>query len=281
MRLIVICVFSTMALFLTLFGLRLYGLSRANYHVSHEFLRDFNGGPQLISYRGLSSEYPENTLEALEAARRINPLVVFFVDIQQSKDGYLFLMADNTLDRTTNGLGKVKDHTLKEIQNLTIPWNEQKTSMKVPTLEEALASFPTSRFILNIQANEKGIHKKIVTIVTKHQADKRVLIQSDYDIIIKTIKKLQPLWLFGSGQTELTKLKILEGLFIETISPIRGDIIVASLYQKKHGQRSFSQKLIKEIHRRQMKVILGPIHSREDLEKLTREGVDGILTPFL
>lgn len=71
----------------------------------------------LICHRGLSLRAPENTLAALEAAIAFGADVVEF-DIQTSRDGILYVIHDETLDRTTNGRGKVADMTSAEIDAL-------------------------------------------------------------------------------------------------------------------------------------------------------------------
>ena len=61
------------------------------------------------------------------------------IDIRKTKDGQLVLMHDDTVDRTTNGTGKVKDKTLAEIKQLRLKDKDGRlTEHTVPTLEEAL-----------------------------------------------------------------------------------------------------------------------------------------------
>ena len=68
---------------------------------------------KIFAHRGLSSIYPENTLIAFEKALEYE-IDGIETDVQLTKDGELVIIHDETLDRTTNGTGFVKDYTLKE-----------------------------------------------------------------------------------------------------------------------------------------------------------------------
>lgn len=71
----------------------------------------------LCAHRGAMSTHPENTLPAVKEAVRLGAHMIEF-DIQLTKDDALVLMHDAMVDRTTNGKGKVADHTLAELKLL-------------------------------------------------------------------------------------------------------------------------------------------------------------------
>src|SRR5690625_6195678 len=64
---------------------------------------------------GIVEGYPENSIEAMENTPR-HTHAFFEVDPRITKDGVIVLMHDVTLDRTTNGTGKVSDYTFEELQ---------------------------------------------------------------------------------------------------------------------------------------------------------------------
>lgn len=94
---------------------------------------------------GQWSKSPENSLSAIERSIAIGVDIVE-IDVRKTKDGHLVLMHDGTVDRTTDGRGKVSDMTLAQIKNLRLrtgttygakqpgPVSEE----RVPTLEEAM-----------------------------------------------------------------------------------------------------------------------------------------------
>jgi glycerophosphoryl diester phosphodiesterase len=98
------------------------------------------GQISVISHRGEHLAHPENTLPAFQAA--IDAGADYFeLDVRTTADGRLVLIHDETVDRTTNGKGRVRDLTFDQIRSLDAGSNfDQKfNATKVPSLEEALA----------------------------------------------------------------------------------------------------------------------------------------------
>ena len=68
-----------------------------------------------IAHRGASAYAPEHTIAAYTLGQQLKGDYIE-IDLQMTKDGYLVAMHDETLNRTTNGTGLVKEHTLEEIK---------------------------------------------------------------------------------------------------------------------------------------------------------------------
>ncbi len=103
-----------------------------------------------VGHRGSKKFAPENTLAAHEAAFALGARAIEF-DIRCTKDGHFVLMHDATVNRTTNGFGRVKKMTLDQIQELDAgSWKGPEfAGEKVPTLREALRNVK-SRFVVDI-----------------------------------------------------------------------------------------------------------------------------------
>lgn len=99
--------------------------------------------PEVIAHRGFSGIYPENTLLAFQKAVELGVDEIEF-DIRMTKDDYPVIIHDETVDRTTQGKGKVGDLTLPRIKELDagIRFGKQFTGLKIPTLQEALRVIP-------------------------------------------------------------------------------------------------------------------------------------------
>lgn len=97
----------------------------------------------LCAHRGAQHSHPENTLPALQEAVRLGAQMIEF-DICLTKDSALVLMHDTTVDRTTNGSGKVGDLTLGQIRALDAgSWKDARfAGTRVPTFEEVLLALP-------------------------------------------------------------------------------------------------------------------------------------------
>lgn len=92
-----------------------------------------------IAHRGEHTHHPENTLPAYKAAIRLGANFIE-VDVRTTKDGKLVVMHDATVDRTTNGHGKVADMTLRQIRALDagIKFSPRFAGTRVPTFDEVL-----------------------------------------------------------------------------------------------------------------------------------------------
>ena len=97
---------------------------------------------RVCAHRGSQMFAPENTIPAFEYAIGFGANIVE-VDVRSTADGYLVLMHDDTVDRTTNGTGLVEEMTLEEIEELLIDGSEfgdLYPDLHVPTFAEALAT---------------------------------------------------------------------------------------------------------------------------------------------
>jgi glycerophosphoryl diester phosphodiesterase len=92
--------------------------------------------PLIVGHRGAPTERPENTLAAFEAALDADAAAVEF-DVRVTGDGHAVVVHDATLDRTTDGSGLIRDHTLADVLAARIAGDGR--SYTVPTLHETLA----------------------------------------------------------------------------------------------------------------------------------------------
>ena len=98
-----------------------------------------SGAVEIIAHRGFSARAPENTIAALTLALEEGATAVEF-DLRTAGDGNPVLMHDKTLNRTTNGIGKVEELSLGELTKLDAgSWfNSTFEGERVPSLAEAL-----------------------------------------------------------------------------------------------------------------------------------------------
>ncbi|RKU28527.1 hypothetical protein C6499_09980 [Candidatus Poribacteria bacterium] len=129
--------------------------------------------PILLAHRGLVRHAPENTLPGFAAAIELGLSIE--LDVYQTRDEHLVIIHDATVDRTTNGTGKVVNMTLAEIRKLDAgSWfNPRFTGEKVPTLEEVFQLIRERQRTpvtigLNMKIISPGIEQNIVQLVEKY-----------------------------------------------------------------------------------------------------------------
>ena len=105
--------------------------------------RLFDGQFGLEAHRGICDEYPENTLLSFRQAASVGHYRGMETDAQMTRDGVLVCMHDKSLDRTTDGTGKVSDYTWAELQQVHIDggygWDDRYGGqLRIPTFAEYL-----------------------------------------------------------------------------------------------------------------------------------------------
>ncbi|AIO02741.1 glycerophosphoryl diester phosphodiesterase, putative [Leishmania panamensis] len=158
--------------------------------LNQRFIRDFmNPRPHLrislhspdsnlpvcvACHRGDWRNYVENTLEAVESCIQMGADIVE-VDVWRTSDGVLILMHDETLDRTTNGTGRVCDHTLAEVRALRLKDGlGNMTEFTVPTVEEVLL-LAKDRVILNLDKADVYLDELYPLLVKTGMVEQTIL----------------------------------------------------------------------------------------------------------
>lgn len=153
---------------------------------------------KVYAHRGSSGTHPENTLAAFKEAARLPVHGVEF-DVHMTKDGELVVIHDETINRTSNGTGFVKDMSFAELRTYDYgAWFSPAFEGEViPTLEEVLDIFSGTTHHLNIELKSdifpyEGMAKKVVELVHEKGLDSRVVISSFDHETIQLVKQLAP-----------------------------------------------------------------------------------------
>ena len=152
---------------------------------------------KIWAHRGCSQRYPENTLLAFEKAAAIQNLEGIELDIQLTKDGELVVIHDERVDRTTEGMGFVRDYKLSELKRLHI-YADNHPSQSIPTIDEVFDLLETrlkSGLKLNIELKNSvyvynDMEEKIVEKVHQRGLQKAVVYSSFYAKALEKLKTL-------------------------------------------------------------------------------------------
>ena len=153
----------------------------------------------IFAHRGFSGYYPENTMLAFQKTAEESLADGIELDIQMTKDGELVIMHDETLDRTTNGSGYLKDYTLEELKTLSVAVNVKGffPRQTIPTLREYFTWLKTTRLITNIELKTsvfeyKGIEEKLIAMVHEFGLEEQIWYSSFNHYTIAKVKELMP-----------------------------------------------------------------------------------------
>lgn len=149
----------------------------------------------IIGHRGASGYAPEHTLEAYRLAEDMGTDYLE-IDLQQTKDGELIAMHDDTVDRTTDGQGLVKTYTLEELNQLDAgSWfneehpdqaDEKNVGLTIPSLREVFEEFGTSvNYYIETKSpdNYENMEQELVSLLNEFKllenpASGKVILQS-------------------------------------------------------------------------------------------------------
>jgi glycerophosphoryl diester phosphodiesterase len=137
-----------------------------------------------IAHRGGRGLWPENTMWAFE--RALNTGVdVLELDVRRTQDGKLVVIHDDTVDRTTNGNGPVKEYTLETLNTLDAGyrWTQdgqdfpfRGKGITVPTLEQVLVAFPQTLMVIEIKEEAPTAATALCDMLARYGKNGQVMV---------------------------------------------------------------------------------------------------------
>ena len=167
--------------FLILFvqSFTILGQQYHSFSIPAEGLGAFFRNAILVSaHRGgpVAPGYPENCLETFDHTLAQIAAVIEF-DVEMSKDSILFLLHDNTLDRTTTGSGAVAARTWAELQQLQLKDAEgNATEFRIPSFAEALQWTKERGAVLTVDVKRGVPFELIVDMIERFDLENRAVV---------------------------------------------------------------------------------------------------------
>lgn len=153
---------------------------------------------KVYAHRGYSGRYPENTMLAFQKAAETGCDGIE-LDVQLTKDGTVVVIHDETIDRTTDGTGFVKDYTYEELKKFNA---DQICGGKhgfepIPTFEEYCKWAKDQPLLTNIEIKTgvyyyEDLEEKTLELVKKYGLEEKVFFSSFNHTSIIHLKKLAP-----------------------------------------------------------------------------------------
>ena len=180
-----------------------------------------------VAHRGLWNPAPENSLPAIQNCINRN-IYLIELDMRLTKDGHIILMHDTTVDRTTNGTGKIDQLTLKEIKELSLKElnggpNARISNERVPTLLEVLPMIKGKAMINADKAWD--LRHELYELVEKHDLLDHFMLKSDKPIEqLKEFFESKPRNMYYMHKLNDKNLHQLD-LLLNEVSPIAIELI--------------------------------------------------------
>ena len=211
----------------------------------------------IVGHRGAAELAPENTLAGMALAVQIG-VNELETDLRLSKDGEIVLMHDETVDRTTNGTGRVNDLTLAELRALDAGNGEQ-----IPTFRELLDATSVS---LQIEIKDAKVIDPLLEFLRDRESDLPRLKPTSFDR--DSVRRMAE----GLGQARV-------GLISKDSGPALLDE-AAELGARRVlvGYHAVTEEFVSAAHERGFRVDLWPITTPEQVRRTVEIGADGFTT---
>lgn len=218
----------------------------------------------IIAHRGASGHEPENTLRSFEAAIKLGADMIE-LDVQACKTGELVVIHDVTVDRTTNGRGRVDEIPLSGLRKLNAGKGEQ-----IPTVIEAL-NLIDERVSVNIELKTFGTAKPVADIVTQYLKNG----WSNNAFLVSSFIH-QELTAFHGVQPDIRLGALITGIPID-YAKFAADLSAWSV----HASVEFiNQAFVDDAHQRGLKFLVYTVNDEREISNMRTLGVDGIFTNF-
>lgn len=219
---------------------------------------------KIFAHRGVSGHYPENTLQAIQAALDCGAygieIDVFAVDDE------LIVIHDRQLQRTTQTVGNIEDYSLAQLQQLNAG-----NGQHIPTLWQVLA-LVNNRCVLNIELKGHDTAELLLNLLQRAVVElstdvSKLLISSFHHPLLHTIKQRQPELAIGA----LTACIPLD--YCAFASALNAVSV--------HCDRAFvDQQMVQDAHQRGLKIFVYTVNDQREALRLKALGIDGIFCNF-
>lgn len=227
--------------------------------------------PLIIAHRGASAYAPENTLSSFKKAVQMGADGIE-LDVQLSKDGNVVVIHDTSVNRTSNGNGRVEDLTLDQLKNLDFgSWfsNEFKNE-HIVTLEEVFSHLKDWNGLINVEIKREwlqftAIEKKVAELIVKFDRQDNTIVSSFSALSLIKIKWFNShirtgILYFTSDKMPIIRAKLLN---VDAIHP---------WYQ------NVTKEVRKSASKNNIKINTYTVDNPDEIKKLANLGVDGIIT---
>ena len=242
--------------------------------------------PVNFAHRGASFRAPENTLEAFRLAAE-DGAGGLELDVHMTRDERIVVIHDDSADRTTDGSGRVRRMTLREVRSLdagyrftpdggaTYPYRGR--GVRVPELAEVFREFPDRAVNIDIKEEQPGVEAAVLKTINDLGAADRALVVSEIPAVVERFRKLSG----GSVSTGASRREIRN---FYRLSKTRLEFLLRPLYDAlqvpvEHGRHKIvTPRFVEAAHALGVRVDVWTIDDPAEMHRLLDLGVDVVMT---
>jgi glycerophosphoryl diester phosphodiesterase len=240
--------------------------------------------PIPFAHRGGAKRRPENTLLAFRNAADLGYRHIE-TDIHVTSDGHFVCFHDLTLERTTNGRGNLRDHTLSELKQLDAGHNFVENGSytfrgagaRIPTLEEALALDSSLHYNLELKPEDPALAHRLWDFIDHHGIHDRVLVASEHDRLTEAFRRQSRGRVATSAGRNGAKrfwARVLTGTWRNAMFPFDA-LQIPPVYR---GVDVITPRFMEAAHHHGIQVHVWTVDDPAQMYRLLAVGIDGLMT---
>ncbi|MEU5534884.1 glycerophosphodiester phosphodiesterase [Streptomyces sp. NPDC020362] len=228
-------------------------------------------GPIPFAHRGGAADGLENTVAQFRRAVETGYRYIE-TDVHATADGTLVAFHDSTLDRVTDGAGRIADLPWEDVRHARVGGKEP-----VPLFEELLETFPEVRWNVDIKA-EPAL-RPFLELIERTDAWDRVCVGSFSEARVLRAQRLAgPRLATSFGTRGVLSLRLRSwGL----PAAVRRSAVAAQVPEAQSGVPVVDHRFVRAAHARGLQVHVWTINEPERMHRLLDLGVDGIMTDHI
>ncbi|POX56014.1 glycerophosphodiester phosphodiesterase [Streptomyces sp. Ru71] len=228
-------------------------------------------GPLAFAHRGGAADGLENTMaqfrRAVEAGYRY-----IETDVHATKDGRLVAFHDATLDRVTDGAGRIADLPWTQVREARVAGKEP-----VPLFDELLETFPEVRWNVDVKA-ESALHP-FLNLIARANAWDRICLGSFSEARVMRAQRLAgPKLATSYGTRGVLNLRLRSW---GVPAALRRSAVAAQVPEVQSGIQVVDRRFVRFAHAHGLQVHVWTVNEPERMHRLLDLGVDGIMTDHI
>jgi glycerophosphoryl diester phosphodiesterase len=248
--------------------------------------------PLIFAHQGGELLAPTNTMAAFAVADAIGGVDFLDIDVHMTRDGHLVGIHDSTVDRTTNGHGRVDSYRLADLQKLDAGYRFQDLQgeysyrgkgVRIPTLEEVFRAY-AGKYYLHFEVKDaypkdgqSQIEEKLWKLISDYSMEKKVIVSSFQQSIVRRFNQLaQGQVVIGAGRSEVIGFVLAHTSRLPLLYRRYSHVLEIPLSSK--GISLKKRSLIEKAHRLGLEVYYWTIDDVPTMKELIELGADGLFT---
>lgn len=241
---------------------------------------------QVIAHQGGNHLRPDNTMLAFEHAVDLG-VDALEMDVHATADGVLVVIHDDSVDRTTNGSGLVKEMTFSRLRELDAAYNwphhvdstdhpYRGQGVRIPSLEEVLRRFPDVPMTIEIKQADPPIVDRFGELLQRYDREQNTIVASFHPEVMSDFRERFPAFATSGVEPEVRTFYVMKTVFAAWLYPPPMEAF--QVPEASGDLRVITPRFVRAAHRRGLNVQVWTVNDTDSMRRVLDAGVDGVIT---